>query len=362
MTTPTAVVSPVPDQHSDAATETIAQIMNDGWLVLGMSIGEHLGLFEIAGDGEYRSAAQLAESSGCDERYLVEWAWAMSAGGLLELDSSTSGEPLFRVRPSFVPALTRSGGPQHWSRITTQIAALAQLQGPLLTAMREGGGLAEELYEGEIVEVLTSESAPIFAKALHSEVIPALGVAPALDDGIRVLDVGCGTGDAIISLAAAYPASTFLGVDQSVDALRLARARSEDLPNVTFELRDVEDGLPDGPFGLVMAANLAHDLADPARFFRSAYDCLATGGTFYLHELSASADMAENIRNPHAVGILMFSLFHCVPLALRREGVAPGGMWGREHYIDALREAGFTGAQVFNAPSDPNNDTIFATV
>lgn len=360
MTTPTAVVSPSAEQIA-ASTDAIAEIMNHGWLVLGMSIGEHLGLFEIAGDGVYRSVPELAEASRCDRRYLQEWAWAMCAEGLLEVRGNDGGEPLFRVRPSFVPALTAAGGPQHWSRITTQIAALAQLEGPLLEAMRTGAGLSGDLYEGDIVEALTSESAPIFAKALHDEVIPVLGIAPALTAGIRMLDVGCGTGDALISLATAYPASTFLGVDQSPDAVAVARVRADGLANVAFEVMDVEDGLPDGPFGLIMAANLAHDLSDPARFFRAAHAALAPGGTFYLHELSANADMEENIANPHAVGILMFSLFHCVPLARRRDGIAPGGMWGREHYIDSLREAGFSGVSVFNAPSDPNNDTIYAT-
>jgi methylase of polypeptide subunit release factors len=41
-----------------------------------------------------------------------------------------------------------------------------------------------------------------------------------LEEGVRVLDVGCGTGAAVLSMAAAYPNSTIYGVDIDDEALQ----------------------------------------------------------------------------------------------------------------------------------------------
>ena len=41
-----------------------------------------------------------------------------------------------------------------------------------------------------------------------------------LEQGIRVLDVGCGTGAAVLSMAAAYPKSTVYGVYIDEEALK----------------------------------------------------------------------------------------------------------------------------------------------
>lgn len=52
----------------------------------------------------------------------------------------------------------------------------------------------------------------------------------------RALDVGCGTGGLTVRLA--QYASSVLGVDSSIDAIRLANARHGDVPNVSFRCLD----------------------------------------------------------------------------------------------------------------------------
>ncbi len=72
-----------------------------------------------------------------------------------------------------------------------------------------------------------------------------------------VLDVGCGTGDALKHLSAL---DSYLGIDTDPVAIDAARARYRDRPNVRFECRelvarDIEDF---APTGVVLAGVLHH--------------------------------------------------------------------------------------------------------
>lgn len=347
-------------ETGSAATERIATVMNHGWLCMLLSMGERLRLHEALAQHGPLTAAGLAELTGCDERYLREWLWGMVAGDILT--ASDDDEPAFDLPAEYVPVLTASGGPLHWSRITTQITALATLEDALADAFRTGGGLSADHYEGRMAEVFAGESGPIFERVLLDEILPLSGRMADLEAGIDVADLGCGTGAAAILIARRFPRSRVVGVDQSRSALETARAHAEalGLTNVVFREADLEDELDLAPQDLIMAANAVHDLADPEAFFRRVRAALAPGGTLYLHELGAVADMRVNVRDPHALGILTFGIYHCLPLAKRRAVDVPGGMWGRERFVDALHAAGFTDVRVHNSPSDPNNDTIFA--
>jgi SAM-dependent methyltransferase len=339
----------------DEATARMVEIMNHGWLTVVLSLGERLGLQRALAEHGPMDVAALAAITKCDIRYLTEWLWAMAAGGIAE-----HADGIWRLWPQYLPSVTPAGGPRHWSRITTQITAMAGLEDQLVDAFRHGTGMPADRYEGHMVEVLAAESGPIFERVLRDEILPRLGIAERLQQGARVLDAGCGTGAALLILAADFPASEFLGIDQSRDAIAMARAQASQrgLANLRFQTGDVEDGLPGDGYDLVMAANTVHDLADPVGFIASARAALAPDGVLYLHELDATADMDLNIKDPHALGMLAFSLYHCVPLAKRRDGIAPGPMWGRERYLAAIRAAGFAIAEAHKAPSDPHNVTL----
>jgi SAM-dependent methyltransferase len=356
--------------------ERMVTVINHGWLALVLSLGERTGLHTALRD-EAEPAADIAARAGCDERYAEIWLWAMVAGGFVEAvpveaksvergEGSGAGDPLpayrFALCPGAGDVLTPRGGPLHWSRITEQITAFAALEDELVAAFAGGGGLPASRYEGRVTQVLAAESTPIFERTVLAEVFPHFALDRLAAAGAAVADLGCGTGDLACLLAARFPRSTFTGVDQSPDAISGARekARKRGLANVRFEIADLEDGLGLPAQDLIIAANVVHDMADPAGFFARVRDHLRPGGTFYLHELSSSTDMAANVGNPHAIGILAFSLYHCLPLAKRRPGLAPGGMFGTRRYVTALEAAGFADVAVFRAPSDPTNDTVIA--
>jgi len=138
----------------------------------------------------------------------------------------------------------------------------------------------------------------------------------------RVLDVGTGTGAIALALADEVPSAKLVAIDSSEDALSLARENAA-LTGLEVELllQDLHDGLPPGPFDLVvsnppyvLAAELEAlepevrdwepreallDEGHTEAIARSALDILAPGGVLVLeiHEGRAAETRAllENL-------------------------------------------------------------------
>ncbi|KAF7727382.1 hypothetical protein EC973_007546 [Apophysomyces ossiformis] len=60
------------------------------------------------------------------------------------------------------------------------------------------------------------------------------------EEGAQVLDIGCGSGTWIMDMATAYPNSTFTGIDIA----NVFPEKGGELPNVTFQIANVLEGLP----------------------------------------------------------------------------------------------------------------------
>lgn len=84
----------------------------------------------------------------------------------------------------------------------------------------------------------------------------------AIPERARILDAGCGTGEASVRLAAEFRGATVLGVDILDAHLDRARARAASLGDrVRFEHRSIFDlGLPEGTFDLTVCRHVLQSI------------------------------------------------------------------------------------------------------
>lgn len=114
---------------------------------------------------------------------------------------------------------------------------------------------------------------PWFARAQTG----ALGAA-ALDETDRLLDVGCGTGGAVIA-AARLPVARACGIDVSPGMITRARQNADGIAGIEFHVADAEV-IPydDGAFTAVICTNSFHHYSDPLRALAEFRRVLEPGG------------------------------------------------------------------------------------
>jgi 2-polyprenyl-3-methyl-5-hydroxy-6-metoxy-1,4-benzoquinol methylase len=210
---------------------------------------------------------------------------------------------------------------------------------------------------------MSEDSKDMAEQLLVDQVVPLVdGLADRLKGGISVADVGCGSGHHLNVLAAAFPASTFVGYDFSDEALAGARSYAEarGLANVRYELRDVADLAGTGPFDLVTAFDAIHDQAHPAAVLEGIARALAPGGVFLMVDIHASSHPHENIALPGAPFIYGISLLHCMTVSLAQGGLGLGAAWGEQTALRMLKQAGFDDVAVSTLDGDPINSYYVA--
>jgi ubiquinone/menaquinone biosynthesis C-methylase UbiE len=107
----------------------------------------------------------------------------------------------------------------------------------------------------------------------------------------RILDAGCGTGEAASRLAALFPQATVLGVDILDQHLELARSRYAHLATrLFFENQSVfELRAPAGSFDLTVCRHLIHSIPYPERVVAELVRVTRPGG--YLHLIAEDYGM-----------------------------------------------------------------------
>lgn len=120
----------------------------------------------------------------------------------------------------------------------------------------------------------------------HAHLRRAARELPVPARGVRLLDVGCGTGASTAALLAAAPHAEIVGVDASSGMLAEARAKSWPA-GVRFVHGRVEDlagaGIS-GPFDGIFAAYLIRNLPDPDAVLVSLRALLRPGGVLVVHD------------------------------------------------------------------------------
>lgn len=337
----------------DAFAETLFGLYTGGMLTYLVDIGHTTGLFAAAADGPATSD-ELADRAGLHERYVREWLGAMVTAGIFTYEPTTG---TYRLPAEHAVCLTgdTSSNLAPFSLLNTH---LAKHVGKVARAFREGGGVPYEQFRPEFTGVMDALGRGGFDEQLLSawlDLVP--GLREQLTSGARVADIGCGTGHAMVLLAQAFPASTFVGYDIAEDAIASARNEAAEygVDNVAFEVRDAATLTVDDPFDVAFVFDAIHDQVAPDEVLRRIHDMLTPDGLFLAFEPHTSSNLEDNIAHPLAPFLYAISTLHCLTISLAHNGAGLGTVWGEQLARQLLRDAGFSDVTVHDVPDEPVN-------
>lgn len=305
-------------------------------------VGDRLGLYAAMADSRPVTPAQLAERTGCDERYLTEWLSAQAASGYAEYDATTQA---FRLTEEQALALTSPDNPL-FAPGGMQVAASTMADVELVAdAVRTGVGVDWGAHDHDLFAGTDRFFRPSYIGNLVDGWLPALdGVVDELQTGARVADVGCGYGSSTILMAKAYPNSTFVGSDPhgpSVEAAQKAAAEAGVSDRCTFEVATAQSFSGTG-YDLVTTFDCLHDMGDPVGAASHIRHSLADDATWMIVEPYAGDRLEDNLT---AVGRIFYSAstMICLPSSRSQEvGLALGAQAGEARTRAVVEQGGLT--------------------
>ena len=275
----------IPDPDSvDAFATQLMGAFNGAATTLMISVGHRVRLFDVMAKLPPSSSDGIASAAGLNERYVREWLGAMVTGGVVSFDPM-SGQ--YHLPAAHAACLTRAATPGNLAVTAQFIPVLAQVEDRIVECFHHGGGVPYAAYP-RFHTVMAEDSAQTVVAALDDHVIPLVpGLEARLTSGIDVLDVGCGSGAALLHLAQRFPKSRFTGYDFSPEAIGAARdqAAVRELTNVSFEVRDVTELGEERRYDLVTSFDAIHDQARPAEVLRGIRAALRDDGVYVMQEI-----------------------------------------------------------------------------
>ncbi len=342
------------EAKSEQFAEKMISVLNHGALTIMISIGHRTGLFDAMGELQPSTSAEIAGKAGLNERYVREWLGAMVTGGIVEYFPQNG---TYHLPGEHAAWLTRKATPNNFAVTTQWFSIAGSVEDKLVECFKKGGGVPYEAYN-RFNEVMSEESNQTVVVPLLDHLLPLIpGIKEKLEAGIEALDVGCGSGFALVEMAKTYPNSKFTGYDLLPEAIERGRAKAREhgLTNISFAATDVSKFNDEKKYDLITTFDAVHDQADPGRVLSNIYRALKDEGFYFMQDIKGSSHVDKNMDNPLAPFLYTVSCTHCMTVSLAQGGRGLGAMWGKELACDMLRQAGFLQVEVKELPHDPIN-------
>jgi len=301
-----------------------------------LALGERTGLLAalLAGGGR---AAELAARAGVDAHNAMVWADAIVVAGYARVE----GERY--LADEEVLGVLRGGLPFDLRAVVELLAPLGGLLPRVEQAMRDGAGVASAEFQATLGALPERVNGPMYGTFLLDGWIaghPELDAA--LRSGIDVAEIGPGGGEALRLIAAAFPASRFVGYDvdpQQVSRANAAAANAR-LANLRFEVLDAAQ-LPPASFDLVCVFDAFHHLGQPTAVLEAIRVSLRDGGSFLVAESALSGDPTVDASDPSAILVYGSNLLYCFQEGMTDGGAGLGATWSGQHLEAFLIEHDF---------------------
>lgn len=187
---------------SEEFAERLMGVLNGGALSLMLSVGHRTGLFDAMASLPPSTSTQIAEAAGLNERYVREWLGAMTTGGIVDHDPD---QLTFLLAPDRAGWLTRAAGPANLALQAQYVGMLALVEDQIVECFRDGGGVPYSAYP-RFHALMAEDSGAVHDAALIDTILPVVpGIVDRLQQGIDVVDIGCGSGHAVNLMAETYP-------------------------------------------------------------------------------------------------------------------------------------------------------------
>ncbi len=326
---------------AEAFAERMLDILNSGAIALMTSIGHRTGLFDTLAQLPPSTSQQIADAAGLNERYVREWLGSMVTGRLIEYNPATD---TYFLPPEHAAFLTRDASPNNIAVTAQFIPLLATIEDRIIECFYKGGGLPYSEYQ-RFHEVMAEDSGQTVVAALEESILPLIPhLTEALEQGIDVLDVGCGSGRALLKMAKRYPHSRFQGYDISEEAIAHAQSEAitQELTNIQFQVKDAAKLDEIEQYDLICTFDAVHDQAQPDVVLHGIYQALRPHGIYLMQDIRASSNVHGNLDHPTAPLLYTISCLHCMTVSLSAGGMGLGAMWGEEKALEMLKATGFT--------------------
>ena len=305
-----------------------------------ITIGDRLGLYRTLAVAGPLTATELATLTGTFGPYIHEWLNAHAASGYLNYSSQSDRYELTDEQamlfadpdsPAFVV-----GGFQ-------AAMAAGRIVDRLTNAFCSGEGISWHEHDHGVPTGWGSLQRVGYLNHLLQDWIPALdGVQSKLEAGIDVADVGCGAGHATLIMAKAFPKSTFVGIDSSIESIASAIeiTRHTHITNVSFQVAQAHN-CSGSNYEFVTTFNALHYMGDPVAASRHVFQTLAPNATWMIVEPYAGDQVEENLNPIGRVHYASSTLFS-IPHSLNENGrMGLGAQAGEARIREVVMSGGF---------------------
>ncbi|KAK0393167.1 hypothetical protein QR680_000085 [Steinernema hermaphroditum] len=360
----------LPQSFEEAGTEEmelflqkLEAIATNGTLSLVVALGLELNLFEVLGEisSEEKpvTAEIVAEKAVLKARYVREWLSSMACADFLEVTEDGGAFWMSEEKKAILcgdaphPAIQFNIFSQQFGFVFNTICAVFKKDGPR--------GTTYEQYD-DFCTKMNKLSQSMHSKHFVSDLLPMIDLNAALQKGVEMLDVGCGSGFHVHTLAQQYPNSKFVGIDNFAGAVVAGNEASKErgLDNATFARHDAAR-LPEewsGRFDWVTIFDACHDQTRPDLCLQEVYRVLKPGGVFSMVEVKGTSNVFEDKETSGDGAAFQYgiSLFHCLPIGSNSDdALGLGTKWGEKRARKLLELAGFDDIDVRDTPFFPGN-------
>jgi SAM-dependent methyltransferase len=307
-----------------------------------VSLGNRLGLYKAMAEAGPLTSRELASRADCAERYVREWLGSQVAGGYVAYHAISD---TYELTPEQALVLADEDSPYFIPNAWAVPASMWSDEEKAVEAFRTGKGIAWGDHDGRLFCGVAAFYRNAYRASLVPEWLPALdGVVEKLRAGALVADVGCGHGHSTALMAAAFPASEFLGFDthqESVVEARKIAAAAGVAQRTAFTTARADD-YPGTGYDLICFFDCLHDMGDPVAAAAHAAKAIAPGGTVMLVEPFAHDHVEDNV-SPVARIYYAASTTICCAHAISDGGrMVLGAQAGEARLADVFRKAGFS--------------------